>query len=228
ALKKTGQGEPKPKPKEAKGGGTSRQSPSPRGRAARASRRGSSSPPRNKSSGPPLHLPYPPPLPSEQEASQPHASQSAPSNERDSIGEQFHVHGLLPWRPNRGDNQTCRHDRCITLLLPLARRHPQCGTALAYYYRYCHGAFRGKRCTSRCNNSLAILNRQPRADTLRSCYCDGTEDFHCQKIKDRTNQLCYGKQDSTPSTTAKPKSGASSVCVAWTCVAMLWMVVAAT
>lgn len=149
---------------------------------------------------------------------------------------------------NCGDSEVCRRSKVRIevcresvekLTAPGARipcsvafwmceAEPQCGTALAYYYRYCHGAFRGKRCTSRCNNSLAILNRQPRADTLRSCYCDGTEDFHCQKIKDRTNQLCYGKQDSTPSTTAKPKSGASSVCVAWTCVAMLWMVVAAT
>ncbi|XP_037509234.2 LOW QUALITY PROTEIN: growth arrest-specific protein 1-like [Rhipicephalus sanguineus] len=91
----------------------------------------------------------------------------------------------------------------------MCEAEPQCGTALAYYYRYCRGAFHGKRCTPRCNNSLAILNRQPRSDTLRSCYCDGSEDFPCQKIRDRTDQLCYGRQE--PSTTPKPGSAGTAV-----------------
>lgn len=90
----------------------------------------------------------------------------------------------------------------------MCEAEPQCGTALAYYYRYCRGAFHGKRCTPRCNNSLAILNRQPRSDTLRSCYCDGSEEFPCQKIRDRTDQLCYGRQE--PSTTPKPGSAAAA------------------
>lgn len=104
----------------------------------------------------------------------------------------------------------------------------QCGTALAYYYRYCRSAFTGKRCTPRCNNSLAILNRQPRADTLRSCYCDGSEDFPCQKIRDRTDQLCYGKhRDATPRTTEKPKSSGSSNRPGWSVLVVSWIAVVA-
>ncbi|XP_064472672.1 growth arrest-specific protein 1-like [Ornithodoros turicata] len=73
----------------------------------------------------------------------------------------------------------------------ICEAEPQCGAALGYYYRYCRSMFHGKKCTARCNNSLAILNRQPKADTLRSCYCDGTEDFTCQKIRANTEKLCY-------------------------------------
>ncbi|KAL1420856.1 hypothetical protein MTO96_004235 [Rhipicephalus appendiculatus] len=98
-----------------------------------------------------------------------------------------------------GENDVCRKSKLRV----------ECGTALAYYYRYCRGAFHGKRCTPRCNNSLAILNRQPRSDTLRSCYCDGSEEFPCQKIRDRTDQLCYGRQE--PSTTPKPGSTGTAV-----------------
>ncbi|XP_077514245.1 growth arrest-specific protein 1-like [Amblyomma americanum] len=110
----------------------------------------------------------------------------------------------------------------------MCEAEPQCGTALAYYYRYCRGAFHGKRCTPRCNNSLAILNRQPRSDTLRSCYCDGSEEFPCQKIRDRTDQLCYGRQE--PSTTPKPGSAAPELLpAAWpqlTLATVLLLVVA--
>lgn len=71
---------------------------------------------------------------------------------------------------------------------------PLCSTALDYYHRLCRGLFHGRRCTPRCNNSLAILNRQEKAAKLRSCYCDGSEDFPCQKIKDNTEKLCFGKE----------------------------------
>jgi growth arrest-specific protein 1 len=69
-----------------------------------------------------------------------------------------------------------------------------CNTALDFYHRLCRGLFHGRRCTLKCNNSLSILNRQEKAAKLRTCYCDGSEDFPCQRIKDNTERLCFGKE----------------------------------
>ncbi|XP_076337086.1 growth arrest-specific protein 1-like [Tachypleus tridentatus] len=70
-----------------------------------------------------------------------------------------------------------------------------CSTALEYYRHWCHAMFRGYRCTHRCNNSLAILNRQAKAEKLRSCFCDGSEEFPCRRIKVNMERLCYGRED---------------------------------
>lgn len=69
-----------------------------------------------------------------------------------------------------------------------------CSTALDYYHRFCRGLFQARRCTPRCNNSLAILNKQEKATKLKTCYCEGTEDFPCQKIKESTQRLCFGQE----------------------------------
>ena len=68
---------------------------------------------------------------------------------------------------------------------------PLCSTALEYYNRFCQAMFRGKKCTARCMNSISILRRQPKASKLESCYCDGTENFDCPKIKSNMDQLCF-------------------------------------
>ncbi|XP_054159571.1 growth arrest-specific protein 1-like [Oppia nitens] len=70
---------------------------------------------------------------------------------------------------------------------------PVCSTALDFYHRFCRGLFDGRRCTPRCNNSLSILDRQEKASKLKTCFCDGSEDFPCQRIKDNTERLCFGK-----------------------------------
>ncbi|XP_076354819.1 growth arrest-specific protein 1-like isoform X2 [Tachypleus tridentatus] len=70
-----------------------------------------------------------------------------------------------------------------------------CSTALEYYNQLCHGMFRGYKCTHRCNNSLAILNRQDKAEKLRTCYCDGSEEFPCRRIKVNMERLCFGRED---------------------------------
>ena len=67
-----------------------------------------------------------------------------------------------------------------------------CSTALTYYYERCRPVFRGKPCSRYCRNALNILNRQPAAGKLRTCYCEGGEDFgeDCQRIKETTEELC--------------------------------------
>ncbi|GFU03916.1 hypothetical protein NPIL_398301 [Nephila pilipes] len=90
-----------------------------------------------------------------------------------------------------------------------------CSTALDYYHRLCRSMFHGRKCTPRCNNSLAILDRQVKASKLKDCYCDGKEDFPCHVIKMNTERLCYGKGDwdgdhHFPVTTPKSKSGSST------------------
>ena len=75
---------------------------------------------------------------------------------------------------------------------------PVCSTALDYYQLFCRDLVHGKGCSHRCNNSLSILNRQEKAAKLRTCYCDGSEEFPCEKLKYNTEKFCYGRQVQTP------------------------------
>lgn len=73
-----------------------------------------------------------------------------------------------------------------------------CRTALEYYNIFCRGLFQGSKCTNRCKNSLSILERQEKAAKLRTCYCDGTEDFPCKRVKYNTERYCYGRKPKKP------------------------------
>lgn len=68
-----------------------------------------------------------------------------------------------------------------------------CSTALEYYYRNCQTLFSQRHCSMRCNNSLSILYRQPKASKLINCHCDGSEEFPCVKYKTYTERLCLNK-----------------------------------
>ena len=65
-----------------------------------------------------------------------------------------------------------------------------CFTALEFYRKHCRRMFTGEKCTARCNNSLSILYRQPKAQKLRSCHCDGTESYDCLGLRNNTERLC--------------------------------------
>ncbi|KFM63217.1 Growth arrest-specific protein 1, partial [Stegodyphus mimosarum] len=110
---------------------------------------------------------------------------------------------------------------------------PLCSTALDYYHRFCRSMFHGRKCTPRCNNSLAILDRQEKAVKLRNCYCDGSEDFPCHNIKKNTQLLCYGRDEWMdnspyfPSTTSETDSGSlcpvpSGLIYLLLCLLVLW------
>ena len=66
--------------------------------------------------------------------------------------------------------------------------------------------FRGKKCTDRCLNSINILKRQNAASKLENCYCDGTEDYNCQSIKDNMESLCFANEINVDE---KPKKSGS-------------------
>ena len=66
---------------------------------------------------------------------------------------------------------------------------PLCSTALDYYNRNCKTMFKGGKCSRRCKNSLDILMRQDSADKLANCFCDGTEGFKCEEIREKTDNL---------------------------------------
>ncbi len=69
-----------------------------------------------------------------------------------------------------------------------------CLVALDYYQHNCAKLIRGERerCTTKCNNSLSIWLRQPKARKLKNCVCDGTEDYDCPMLQEKTEKLCYG------------------------------------
>nr|XP_023018241.1 growth arrest-specific protein 1-like isoform X1 [Leptinotarsa decemlineata] len=68
-----------------------------------------------------------------------------------------------------------------------------CSKAFEYYNQYCKAMFHGKKCTPRCNNSINILRRQEKAAKLKTCKCDGTEDYDCHGIQRNMNKLCFHK-----------------------------------
>lgn len=89
-----------------------------------------------------------------------------------------------------------------------------CSTALTYYYNRCRSLFHPgsrKRCTKLCKNSLDILVRQEKASKMKTCYCEGSEDFNCQTIKESTEQLCLNPEEPSNSIPIFPSSSSSSL-----------------
>ena len=76
----------------------------------------------------------------------------------------------------------------------ICRADTSCYTALGYYERHCTKLFKGEKCSARCNNSLTILYRQAKARKLRTCMCDGTEEYPCAVIKQNTEKLCFERE----------------------------------
>lgn len=69
-----------------------------------------------------------------------------------------------------------------------------CSTALDYYNRFCRSMFHGKKCTHRCLNSISILRRQEKAAKLKTCKCDGHEEYDCPRIQNNMARLCFHKK----------------------------------
>ncbi|XP_008545097.1 growth arrest-specific protein 1 isoform X1 [Microplitis demolitor] len=70
-----------------------------------------------------------------------------------------------------------------------------CTTALHYYRKNCKHMFSGRRCSHRCRNSLEILMRQDKAADLKTCVCDGREDYDCRGIHRNMHLLCFNKTE---------------------------------
>ncbi|CAD6225305.1 GSCOCG00005612001-RA-CDS [Cotesia congregata] len=70
-----------------------------------------------------------------------------------------------------------------------------CFTALQYYHKHCKHMFNGRRCTHRCRNSLNILLRQDKAASLKTCVCDGREDYDCRGVHRNMHILCFNKTE---------------------------------
>lgn len=66
-----------------------------------------------------------------------------------------------------------------------------CLAALQYYVQHCSKLFTGTRCTAKCRNSVHILYRQPNAHKLRTCRCEGDEDYDCPSLVANTERLCF-------------------------------------
>lgn len=67
----------------------------------------------------------------------------------------------------------------------------QCSMAFEYYQSFCKAMFHGRKCTPKCHNSINILRRQEKAQKLKMCKCDGTEDYDCRAIQKNMDKLCF-------------------------------------
>ncbi|UYV73532.1 hypothetical protein LAZ67_10004011 [Cordylochernes scorpioides] len=97
----------------------------------------------------------------------------------------------------------------------MCRADSACDTALKYVVTLCRGLFTGHRCSPRCNNSLAILSRQPRGHPLiNSCSCDGSERYPCRELHRNAPKLCYGRTEvvtTTPKTPSSPRQSITTI-----------------
>ncbi len=82
-----------------------------------------------------------------------------------------------------GANVSCAEAEWICLA------DAECAKALEYYESYCKAVFKGRRCSSRCRNSIDILRRQRQASKLEDCDCEA--DRGCEDIKTNIKSLCY-------------------------------------
>ncbi|XP_076465444.1 uncharacterized protein LOC143297149 [Babylonia areolata] len=88
-----------------------------------------------------------------------------------------------------------RADLSCSLARGICEADTSCLAALRYYARHCGQLLTGgARCTSRCRNSVLILYRQPRAAKLRTCRCQGDEDYDCPRLLVNTERLCLQSQ----------------------------------
>lgn len=75
-----------------------------------------------------------------------------------------------------------------------------CFDALYAFYDNCRSSLLSQRqCTPQCNNSLTVLYNQAKASKLINCYCDGSEEFPCEKYKTYTERYCLDNSDSSNS-----------------------------
>ncbi|XP_056630023.1 growth arrest-specific protein 1-like [Diorhabda carinulata] len=108
----------------------------------------------------------------------------------------------------------------------------QCSKAFEYYKEYCKAMFHGKKCTARCNNSINILRKQEKAAKLKTCKCDGFEDYDCHGIQRNMDKLCFhkhskhrnqthheNKEDETP--TVIITSSAFQATISWSFIVLL-------
>jgi len=84
----------------------------------------------------------------------------------------------------------------------LCEANTQCYTALGYYEENCENLWlnghKSLECSQACNNSLNILNRQPRAVKLENCLCDNTDTIidenTCIRMKYNTKTYCQNNE----------------------------------
>lgn len=112
---------------------------------------------------------------------------------------------------------------CLTARAICAADMP-CSTALSYYYDRCRSVFHGKPCTFTCKHSLDILNRQEKAAKLKTCFCEGGEDFACQRIKQTTEQLCSRDMDNNIHVLVSSSAPRDSTCCLVLLMAFLTLV----
>ncbi|XP_012683925.1 growth arrest-specific protein 1a [Clupea harengus] len=74
-------------------------------------------------------------------------------------------------------------------------RDTQCRSAMGDYLIHCGKLFSGAICTNACRNVIAQMRKIPKAQSLDTCVCDGTERTICEFIKVNMKNLCF---DSPP------------------------------
>ncbi|XP_066253661.1 growth arrest-specific protein 1-like [Euwallacea similis] len=80
----------------------------------------------------------------------------------------------------------------------------ECSMAFDYYWKLCKAMFHGKKCTPKCRNSINILRSREKAQKLKMCKCDGTEEYSCHSIQRNMEKLCFHSPHHHYNITGKP------------------------
>lgn len=70
-------------------------------------------------------------------------------------------------------------------------RDDQCKTSMGEYLTHCGKLFSGATCTNACRNVIAHMRKIPKAQSLDTCVCDGSERTICEFIKHNMKNLCF-------------------------------------
>lgn len=92
---------------------------------------------------------------------------------------------------------------------------PVCNNAFFYYQRNCRSMVSGRRCSTRCKNSISILQRQEKAAKLATCRCVGYGAADCRAAHQNRERLCYPQHATPPPETPPAPLSASSVAAPW-------------
>ncbi|XP_063045213.1 growth arrest-specific protein 1 [Engraulis encrasicolus] len=99
------------------------------------------------------------------------------------------IEPCLPRIQTEGIGCTAARQRC--------EEDHSCHTSMTAYLSNCGQLFNGRKCSSRCKNTIQQMLLIPNGMLLNRCVCDGVERPFCEVVKENMIKLCnIGERDS--------------------------------
>lgn len=107
------------------------------------------------------------------------------AHDSECLGAKRAIEPCLPRRhPNDAGGIGCMEAR------QLCEQDSSCHASLTAYLAYCGQLFNGRRCSSRCKDTIQQMLFIPNGMLLNRCVCDGVERPFCEVVKENMSKLC--------------------------------------